>query len=63
MPNQLTNVNIMTFLESASKHEAFNEVLTLINSKPEFRNSELFDQIYNLAIKQGQIGDEILNNK
>lgn len=53
----------MTFLESASKHEAFNEVLTLINSKPEFRNSELFDQIYNLAIKQGQIGDEILNNK
>ncbi len=53
----------MTFRESASKHEAFNEVLTLINSKPEFRHAALFSAVYDLAIRQGQIGDEILNKE
>ena len=53
----------MTFMESASRHEAFNEVLYLMNSKRELYNSELFDAIYNLAIKQGEITDEILKNR
>ena len=52
----------MTFLESASKHEAFNDVLSLMNSKEEFRNPELFNAVYQLAIKQGETTGEILEH-
>lgn len=58
--NKLTNVKIMTFYESASKHEAFNDVLQLMNSKDELRNPELFEAVYNLAIKQGEVTGQLL---
>ena len=50
----------MTFYESASKHEAFNDVLQLMNSKEELRNPELFEAVYNLAIKQGKVTGQLL---
>jgi len=53
----------MTFLESVSKHEAFNKVLRLMNDNAEFRNQALFEAVHELAIKQGEVTDEILNNK
>ena len=53
----------MTFYESVSKHEAFNKVLGLMNDNAEFRNQALFEAVHELAIKQGEVTDEILNNK
>jgi len=50
----------MTFYESNSRHEAFNEVLSLFNDKPESTRHELFDEIFNMAMKQGQTGRELL---
>jgi len=50
----------MTFMESASRHEAFNEILYLMNSNRELYNSELFDAVYNKAIKQGEVTGKIL---
>jgi len=50
----------MTFYESASKHEAFNEVLSLFNDKPESTRHELFHAILNMAMKQGEIGQELI---
>jgi len=50
----------MTFYESASKHEAFNEVLSLFNKQPELTRNELFYEILNMAIKQGETGQELI---
>ena len=58
LPN--LKIYIMTFYESASKHEAFNEVLSLFNKQPELTRNELFYEILNMAIKQGETGQELI---
>ena len=50
----------MTFTESVHKHEAFNDILQLMNSDKKFRNEELFDAVYQLAFKQGEMSEGIL---
>ena len=61
--NKLTNVNIMTFRESASKHEAFNEVLSLFNNQPELTRSDLFHEVLKKAMKQGEIGQQLIEKE
>ena len=50
-------------MESAIKHQTFNQILGLMNSDEKFKNRELFRAVYELAMKQGEITDEILNEK
>ncbi len=44
----------MTVEASLEKHQAFNEVLKLMNSSKDLMNSELFDEIVELSIQQGK---------
>jgi len=44
----------MTVEASLEKHQAFNEVLKLMNSSNDLMNSNLFDQIVELSIQQGK---------
>ena len=53
----------MTFYESSHKHEAFNEVLSLFNNKPELTRHELFHEVLNMAMKQGEIGQELIEKE
>ena len=50
----------MTFYESNEKHGAFNEILALMNSDKSLMNGKLFDKVFELATKQGEIGKQLI---
>ena len=45
----------MTMNESLERHQAFNEILKLMNSNKNFMNSALFDEIVKLALERQEI--------
>ena len=44
----------MTVEASLEKHQAFNQVLKLMNSSKDLMNSKLFDNIVELSMQQGE---------
>jgi hypothetical protein len=50
----------MTFYESNEKHGAYNEILVLMNSDESLMNSKLFDKVFELAMKQGEMGQQLI---
>jgi hypothetical protein len=60
---KLTNVYIMTFYESNEKHGAYNEILILMNSDKSLMNGKLFDKVFELATKQGEIGQQLIEKE
>lgn len=53
----------MTFYESSHKHEAFNEVLRLFNKRPKLTRNELFGEVLAMAMKQGEIGQQLIEKE
>jgi len=53
----------MTVETSLEKHQAFNEVLKLMNRNKELMNSKLFDEIVELAIQQGVQTQRLIDSK
>ena len=51
---------IMTFYESNAKHGAFNEILVLMTSDKSLMNGKLFDKVFEMAIKQGETGQQLI---
>ena len=50
----------MTFYESNEKHGAFNEVLSLFNKRPKLTRDQLFEEVFAMAMKQGEIGQQLI---
>ena len=53
----------MTVEASLEKHQAFNEVLKLMNSSNDLMNSKLFDQIVELSIQQGKESQKLIDSQ
>ena len=53
----------MTIEASLEKHQAFNEVLKLMNSSNDLMNSKLFDQIVELSIQQGKQTQKLIDSQ
>jgi hypothetical protein len=53
----------MTFYESNEKHGAYNEILILMNSDKSLMNGKLFDKVFELATKQGEIGQQLIEKE
>jgi hypothetical protein len=53
----------MTVEASLEKHQAFNEVLKLMNSSKDLMNSKLFDEIVELSIQQGEQTQRLIDLK
>ena len=53
----------MTVEASLEKHQAFNEVLKLMNSSNDLMNSKLFDQIVELSIQQGKQTQKLIDSQ
>ena len=51
----------MTIEASLEKHQAFNEVLKLMNSSKDLMNSKLFDNIVELSIQQGKQTQKLID--
>ena len=51
----------MTVEASLEKHQAFNEVLKLMNSSNDLMNSKLFDEIVKLSIQQGKESQRLID--
>ena len=51
----------MTVEASLEKHQAFNEVLKLMNSSNDLMNSKLFDEIVELSIQQGKESQRLID--
>ena len=51
----------MTIESSLEKHQAFNEVLKLMNSSKDLMNSKLFDNIVELSIQQGKQTQKLID--
>jgi hypothetical protein len=56
-------MRVMTVKASIEKHQAFNEVLKLMNRNKELMNSKLFDEIVKLAIQQGEQTQRLIDLK
>jgi len=56
-------MRVMTVKASLEKHQAFNEVLKLMNRNKELMNSKLFDEILKLAIQQGEQTQRLIDLK
>ena len=56
-------MTVMTVKASIEKHQAFNEVLKLMNRNKELMNSKLFDEIVELAIQQGEQTQRLIDLK
>jgi len=53
----------MTVEASLEKHQAFNQVLKLMNSSNDLMNSNLFDQIVELSIQQGKETQKLIDSQ
>jgi len=53
----------MTFYESNAKHGAFNEILVLMTSDKSLMNGKLFDKVFEMAMNQGKIGQELIKSE
>lgn len=51
----------MTTNESLERHQAFNEVLKLMNSNKDFMNFGLFDEVVKLALNQQEETKKTIN--
>jgi hypothetical protein len=56
-------MTVMTVKASIEKHQAFNEVLKLMNRNKELMNSKLFDEIVELARQQGEQTQRLIDLK
>ena len=56
-------MTVMTVKASIEKHQAFNEILKLMNSSRELMNSKLFDEIVELSIQQGEETQRLIDSK
>jgi hypothetical protein len=56
-------MTIMTVKASIEKHQAFNEVLKLMNRNKELMNSKLFDEVVELARQQGEQTQRLIDLK
>ena len=53
----------MTVEASLEKHQAFNEVLKLMNSSKDLMNSKLFDNIVELSMQQADQTQRLIDLK
>jgi len=53
----------MTVEASLEKHQAFNDILKLMNSSKDLMNSNLFDEIVELSIQQGEQTQRLIDLK
>ncbi len=56
-------MTVMTVKASIEKHQAFNEVLKLMNRNKDLMNSKLFDEIVELSIQQGEQTQRLIDLK
>ena len=53
----------MTVEASLEKHQAFNDILKLMNSSKGLMNSKLFDEIVELSIQQGEQTQRLIDSQ
>ena len=53
----------MTVEASLEKHQAFNDILKLMNSSKDLMNSNLFDEIVELSIQQGKQTQKLIDSQ
>ena len=53
----------MTVEASLEKHQAFNDILKLMNSSKDLMNSNLFDEVVELSIQQGKQTQKLIDSQ